>query len=146
MKYFKCGKCQTPFKVDETALKAPVVSITCKTCSTKNTLRFGGFLIIQNKTETKQIPLKIGEFLLGRKNTNNKENFLYIEDEFVSRNHCIVSIVQNDGKFSVLIEDLNSTNGIFNSQKVKIKTGVKHPFPKDGYFIIGLTKIAIKFY
>jgi hypothetical protein len=146
MKYFKCGKCHTPFKVDETALKSPVVSIACKTCSTKNTLRFGGFLIIQNKKETKQIPLLIGEFILGRKNSNNKENFLYIQDEFVSRNHCLVSIIQNNDKFSIKIEDLNSTNGTFNSKKVKIKTGIKHAFLKDDYFIVGLTKVALKFY
>ncbi len=146
MKYFKCGKCQTPFKVDETTIKAPVLSVVCKSCETKNTLRFGGFLIIQNKTETKQIPLKIGEFLLGRKNTNNLGDFLYLDDEFVSRNHCMVSIVQKEGKFSILIEDLNSTNGTFNSKKVKLKPGIKHAFHKDDYFIAGLTKISIKFY
>ena len=146
MKYFKCGKCQTPFKVDETALKSPVVSVICKTCTTKNTLRFGGFLLVQNKTETKQIPLKIGVFLLGRKNINNIENFVYVSDEFVSKNHVLISVVEKNSKVSISLKDINSTNGVYDFNKQKIRSGEIYNLNKDNYFIIGLTKLSLKFY
>ena len=54
-------------------------------------------------------------------------------------------VEQNDGKVFITIEDLESLNGTFNKNKMKIKTALKYPFTKEDYFILGLTKISINY-
>jgi pSer/pThr/pTyr-binding forkhead associated (FHA) protein len=49
-------------------------------------------------------PLKIGRLLVGR----TPENDLQIDSQYVSRHHCQVTVALE----GVVIEDLNSTNGI----------------------------------
>ena len=138
MKFYKCGNCQVPFKIDETKIKQPVVSVPCFKCGFKNTVRLGVFLVIQNKTELNQIPLKLGSITIGRKSSAAKDNFLYIGDEYVSRNHALITASEKEGKFSITIEDLNSTNGTFDQNKKKLAPNVKTGFSKDAYFIVGL--------
>jgi hypothetical protein len=146
MKFFKCGKCQKPFKIDETKIKSPIVSISCSSCSTKNTLRFGIFLLVQNKEELIEVPLKKGGIILSRSNANKLENYLYINDKFVSRKHAIIEVKEKEGKFSIFVKDLNSTNGTYDKNKNKIHPEEEIPFLKNDYFIIGLTKVSLKFY
>lgn len=146
MKYFKCGKCQTPFKVDETKIKSPIVSIVCASCNTKNTLKFGAFILVQNKEENIEVPIKKGEVILGRKSTNNFENYLYINDKFVSRKHAVIEVKELNGKVSISMKDLESTNGTFDKSKTKLKPGIPVGFSKEDYFIVGLSKVSLKIY
>ena len=144
MKYFKCGQCQTPYKIDETKITSNQAIVVCNQCSAKNVIRFGPILIAQNKDKIQQFNLKVGANSIGRKSKTSESDFL-VEDEFVSRKHAVVHIENRDNKIFVSIEDLGSLNGTFNKSKVKLKPGLKYPFSQDDFIIIGLTKLSIKF-
>jgi general secretion pathway protein A len=66
-----------------------------------------------------ELPLRIGRTIIGR----TSDNDLQIDSRFVSRHHCQIITTRN----SCVIEDLNSTNGIF----VKSKR-VRHHNLNDG--------------
>ena len=146
MKFYKCCNCQVPFKIDESKIKQSIISVPCFKCGFKNTVRLGVFLVIQNKNELNQIPLKLGSITIGRKSSTRTDSFLYISDEFVSRNHALITASEKEGKFSITIEDLNSTNGTFDQNKKKLEPNIKTSFLKDAYFIVGLSKIYLKIY
>jgi len=72
-----------------------------------------GRLLVSTEGRTVQeLPLRIGRLVVGR----TTDNDLQIDSRFVSRHHCqIVSTAQ-----SCVIEDLNSTNGIYvHSKRVR---------------------------
>jgi hypothetical protein len=143
MKYFKCGKCQLPYKIDETKAEAAQAVVTCASCGAKNVLRFGPTLIAQSEDKIQQFSLKEGLNTLGRKTEKPEADFL-IDDEYVSRKHASISIENRQNKVFIGIMDQDSTNGIFNKNKAKLKPGLKYPFLADDYFIIGLTKLTLK--
>jgi predicted Zn finger-like uncharacterized protein len=143
MKYFKCGQCQTPYKIDETKILTANVTVTCSKCGAKNVLRFGPVLIAQSKDKVKQFSLKMGTNTLGRLSKTPEVNLL-IEDQYVSRKHASVHIENRDNKIFISIEDNGSLNGTFNKNKVRLKPSLKYPFLHDDYYIMGLTKITLK--
>ena len=143
MKYFKCGKCQTPYKIDESKVTTTQLVVTCTNCSSKNIIRFGPILVAQSKEKVKQFSLKEGVNTLGR-NAKNPVADILIDDEFVSRRHAALQIENRDNKIFISIEDSGSLNGTFNKNKVRLKTGLKYPFLPDDYIIIGLTKLTLK--
>jgi len=143
MKYFKCGKCQTPYKIDESKVTTTQLVVTCTNCSSKNIIRFGPILVAQSKEKVKQFSLKEGVNTLGR-NAKNPVADILIDDEFVSRKHAALQIENRDNKIFISIEDSGSLNGTFNKNKVRLKTGLKYPFLPDDYIIIGLTKLTLK--
>jgi len=143
MKYFKCGKCQTPYKIDESKVNTTQVVVSCTNCSAKNIIRFGPILVAQSKEKVKQFSLKEGVNTLGR-NAKNPVADILIDDEFVSRKHAALQIENRDNKIFISIEDSGSLNGTFNKNKVRLKTGLKYPFLPDDYIIIGLTKLTLK--
>jgi predicted Zn finger-like uncharacterized protein len=143
MKYFKCGKCQTPYKIDESKVTTTQVVVSCTNCSAKNIIRFGPILVAQSKEKVKQFSLKEGVNTLGR-NAKNPVADILIDDEFVSRKHAALQIENRDNKIFISIEDSGSLNGTFNKNKVRLKTGLKYPFLPDDYIIIGLTKLTLK--
>ena len=65
----------------------------------------GRLIIATEGRTTADLPLKIGRVIIGR----TVDNDLQIDSRFVSRHHCqIITTAQGS-----LIEDLNSTNGIY---------------------------------
>jgi hypothetical protein len=143
MKYFKCGKCQLPYKIDETKVTKSQVLVTCIECGAKNKINFGTFLVAQSKTKTCEFQLKEGANQIGRKTKDAKIEIL-IDDEYVSRNHATIHIENKNNKIFIFIEDNNSLNGTFNAKKTKLKSGLKYPLLVDDYVIIGLTKLFLK--
>lgn len=144
MKYFKCGSCQAPYKIDESIIKSVQVTVECPKCGVKNIIRLGPLLVVQSKNNIHQFPLKLGQNLLGRK-SNKSSADLQIEDEYVSRTHLAVYLEEKEQKLFVSIEDMDSLNGTFNSNKVRLKKKQKYPLGKNEYVIIGLSKISLKF-
>jgi hypothetical protein len=144
MKYFKCGNCQRAYKIDETKVNNSVVIVQCSTCQAKNSVRFGLVLISQSTNGVKQFSLKMGENSVGRKSESSKSD-IQIEDEFISRVHASISIHEKDNKLFAFISDSNSLNGTFNQKKVRLKSGLKYPLSSKDYYIIGLTKLFLKF-
>lgn len=63
------------------------------------------FVVVQGKPEGLSVPLKNGEFLIGRENKCN----LRPSSELISKRHC--RILTNAD--AITIEDLGSTNGTF---------------------------------
>ncbi|HCY43691.1 MAG TPA: hypothetical protein DHV48_20550 [Prolixibacteraceae bacterium] len=143
MKYFKCGQCQTPYKIDETKIKTVQIFVTCANCGAKNVLHQGPILVAQSKDKTQQFSLKPGANSLGRKSKKPEADIL-IDDEFVSRKHASIWIENRDNKMFVGLEDQSSLNGTYNKNKVKLKPGLKYPFLPGDYFIVGLTKLTLK--
>jgi hypothetical protein len=143
MKYFKCGKCQVPYKIDETKISSTQVVVLCNSCGSKNSVRFGPILVAQSKEKIKQFSLKIGENTLGR-NAKSPTADCLIDDDYVSRKHATLHIENKDNKIFISIEDTGSLNGTFNKNKVRLKAGLKYPFLPDDYIIIGLTKLTLK--
>lgn len=145
MKYFKCGQCGTPFKIDETTVKASQVACVCTKCNSKNILRFGPHLIVQTKDKpVKQYALTLGTNTFGRKNID-KEKFILVDDKFVSKTHGEILIMEKDGKLFFYIKDAGSLNGIFTKDKTKIPANSLVPFLENDFFIAGLTKLSIKY-
>lgn len=143
MKFFKCGRCHAPYKIDETKITRTMVEVTCTKCNAKNILRFGPVLITQSKEKVQQFCLKEGINSIGRKAQNSESEFL-IEDKYVSRKHAVIHIEVKDKKLFYSIEDKGSLNGTFNKNKVKLKPGLKYPFLPDDYYIVGVTKLSLK--
>lgn len=144
MKYFKCGSCQTQYKIDEQKITKSAASVVCVKCGAKNVLRFGPLLTVQSKNEVSQFSLKEGVNLIGRKSPQG-EATIKVSDPYVSRKHASISVEQKEGKVFISIEDLESLNGVFNKNKVKLKRKLKYPFTTEDYYIIGLTKLTITY-
>ena len=144
MKYFKCGHCQSPYKIDETKVTSSMIVVKCNQCGTGNVVRFGPVLVAQTKDQTKQFPLVLGENRIGRMSDDQKVE-ISIKDPYVSQHHATITLEERDGKIFFFISDVKSTNGTFNRKKVKLKSELKYPFTHEDFYIIGLTKLSIKF-
>ena len=144
MKYFKCGHCQSPYKIDETKVTSSMIVIKCNQCGTGNVVRFGPVLVAQTKDQIKQFSLKMGENTIGR-TSNDEQVAISIKDPYVSKHHATITLEEREGKIYFFISDVKSTNGTFNRNKIKLKSELKYPFTHDDYFIVGLTKLSIKF-
>ncbi|MEO7775281.1 MAG: AAA family ATPase, partial [Steroidobacteraceae bacterium] len=66
-------------------------------------------LVATDGHSSSELPLHIGRTIIGR----TSDNDLQIDSRFVSRHHCQIITTRN----SCVIEDLNSTNGIFVKSK-----------------------------
>ena len=66
---------------------------------------YGKLLVATEGRTVREITLRIGRLIVGR----TPDNDVYIDSRFVSRHHCQVITTPH----SCVIEDLNSTNGIF---------------------------------
>jgi type II secretory pathway predicted ATPase ExeA len=75
----------------------------------KATPTVGRIVVSTDQGDVAEVPLKVGRMVIGR----TADNDLQIDSRFVSRHHCQVV---STADLSV-IEDLNSTNGIFLNQK-----------------------------
>ena len=65
----------------------------------------GRIILATDGRTSRELPLKVGRVIIGR----TVDNDLQVDSRFVSRHHCQI-ITGADGS---VIEDLNSTNGIF---------------------------------
>jgi general secretion pathway protein A len=65
----------------------------------------GKLLVAADGRTVQEIPLHVGRLIVGR----TPDNDVYIDSRFVSRHHCQVITTLH----SCVVEDLNSTNGIF---------------------------------
>jgi general secretion pathway protein A len=65
----------------------------------------GTLLVAADGRTVQEIPLHVGRLIVGR----TPDNDVYIDSRFVSRHHCQVITTSH----SCVVEDLNSTNGIF---------------------------------
>ena len=87
-------------------------------------LQFGGAVI-------KEVPITKNEITVGRR----PDNDVVIDNPTVSGHHCKITLVED----SFVIEDLNSSNGVFvNAQKIA-RSGLKD---ND---VISIAKHALKF-
>lgn len=144
MKYFKCGNCQKPYKIDETKVTSSRLVVQCIDCKAQNAIRFGPILVAQTKDSIKKYSLKIGANTLGRKSSTGDVDIM-LDDKFVSRSHATITLEEKDGKLFVFISDNQSLNGTFNPQKAKLKANLKYPLTTNDYYIVGLTKLSLKF-
>ena len=144
MKYFKCGKCSKDYKLDIRKINSNQLIVTCKACGAKNMIRLGAILIAHSKGGIKQFQLKLGENTIGRKNESSTCS-IQIEDRYVSRNHAKIYVEEKDKKLYFFISDSNSKNGTHNKMKVKIKSNLKYPMTLNDFYIIGLTKLSLKY-
>jgi len=65
----------------------------------------GRLLVAADGRTVQEVPLRLGRLIIGR----TPENDVQIDSRFISRHHCQVITSEN----SSVIEDLNSTNGIY---------------------------------
>lgn len=144
MKVFRCAKCQHPHRFDETKLNAAQVRIACVKCGSQNIVNLGPVLVVQSEASKVQVPLKLGENTVGRK-TTDKAIDIPIIDKYVSRVHANILVEKKEGKLYISIEDRGSLNGTFDRNKKKIKPNLKYPFVSGDSFIIGLTKLTLKY-
>jgi type II secretory pathway predicted ATPase ExeA len=76
-----------------------------RTGATGGAVPVGRVILATEGRTTQELPLKVGRVIIGR----TVDNDLQVDSRFVSRHHCQI-ITGDDGS---VIEDLNSTNGIF---------------------------------
>jgi general secretion pathway protein A len=65
----------------------------------------GRLLVAADGRTVQEVPLRLGRLIIGR----TPDNDVQIDSRFISRHHCQVISTEN----SSVIEDLNSTNGIY---------------------------------
>jgi type II secretory pathway predicted ATPase ExeA/pSer/pThr/pTyr-binding forkhead associated (FHA) protein len=65
----------------------------------------GHVLVAADGRTVQEVPLRLGRLIIGR----TPDNDVQIDSRFISRHHCQVTTTLN----SCVIEDLNSTNGIY---------------------------------
>jgi len=65
----------------------------------------GHLLVAADGRTVREVPLRLGRLIVGR----TPENDVQIDSRFISRHHCQVITTEH----SCVIEDLNSTNGIY---------------------------------
>ena len=65
----------------------------------------GKLLVATDGRTVQEVPLRVGRVIIGR----TPDNDVHIDSRFVSRHHCQIIITAH----SCVIEDLNSTNGIY---------------------------------
>lgn len=144
MKHFKCGKCGKDYKIDNSKVQSSSVVVTCSSCYAKNVVRFGPVLVAQSKESVRQFPLNLGQNTIGRKSESSSSK-IQIEDQFVSRNHATITLEEKDKKLFFFIADVNSKNGTHNKTKTKLKPELKYPMTINDFYVIGLTKLFIKY-
>lgn len=145
MRYFKCGKCAAPYKIDTSKFSTAKAEVICPGCGTRNVLSLGPVLAIQQEGKFAQIGLKEGVQVIGRKTDKPNVNaHILISDEYVSRIHAKVIMEFKEGKVFFFIEDLGSSNGTYNKNKQRLKEGLRYPFIPGDFYIVGLTKISIQ--
>ena len=93
-------------KWQESASETDEHSVMVPPLELPSTIRFGVLSIAYKGRTTNEFPLSMGKLLVGRSSNNE----LRIDSRFVSSHHAQI-ITGVDGKS--LIEDLNSTNGLF---------------------------------
>jgi hypothetical protein len=142
MKYFKCGKCQSLHKIDESKVGFGKCIIACRQCGVKNAMRFGPSLIAHSKSGQRKFELKLGENKIGR-DEQTSEADIKLDDKFLSRRHATVFVEQRNGKVLISILDAMSLNGTFNRTRTRLRPGIKYPFNRYDYYVLGLTKLSI---
>jgi general secretion pathway protein A len=85
----------------------------------------GRLLVATEGRTIQELPLRVGRIIVGR----TTDNDLQIDSRFVSRHHCQIITALN----SCVIEDLNSTNGIY----VKSKRVRRHYLNDGDVVVIG---------
>jgi general secretion pathway protein A len=85
----------------------------------------GRLLVATDGRTVQEIPLHVGRIIVGR----TTDNDLQVDSRFVSRHHCQIVTTAN----SCVIEDLNSTNGIY----VKSKRVRRHYLNDGDVVVIG---------
>jgi len=83
----------------------------------------GRILVATDGRTVQEMPLSVGRIIVGR----TPDNDLQVDSRFVSRHHCQIVTTPN----SCVIEDLNSTNGIY----VKSKRVRRH-YLNDGDVVV----------
>ncbi len=83
----------------------------------------GRILVATDGRTVQELPLRIGRIIVGR----TPDNDLQIDSRFVSRHHCQIITTAN----SCVIEDLNSTNGIYVRSK-----RVRRHYLNDGEVVL----------
>lgn len=144
MKFFNCGKCKKSYKLDESKVSNSIITIKCTECGAGNVLRFGAILLAQTKTGVKQFELKAGVNTIGRK-SDKSDASIQLDDQFVSRIHAEITIEGSNQKLFAFVTDKESLNGTFNKMKSRLKTNIKYPLTINDYYIVGLTKLSIKY-
>jgi pSer/pThr/pTyr-binding forkhead associated (FHA) protein len=82
-------------------------------------------LVATDGRTVQEIPLRVGRIIVGR----TSDNDVQIDSRFVSRHHCQIVTAMS----SSVIEDLNSTNGIY----VKSKRVRRHYLNDGDVVVIG---------
>ena len=103
----------------------PVTSITSVTATDEGSTGICKLLVATEGRTVQELPLRIGRMVVGR----TPDNDLQIDSRFVSRHHCQIVTTPH----SSVIEDLNSTNGIY----VKSKRVRRHYLNDGDVVVIG---------
>ncbi len=82
-------------------------------------------MVAHSGEDSREVPLTPGRIILGRTGDND----LQIESKFVSRHHAQIVTYGEDS----IVEDLNSTNGVY----VRGQRVTKHELKHGDVFIIG---------
>jgi type II secretory pathway predicted ATPase ExeA/pSer/pThr/pTyr-binding forkhead associated (FHA) protein len=94
-----------------------------QTAASSGTAVVGRILVATDGRTVQEMPLTVGRVIVGR----TPDNDLQVDSRFVSRHHCQIVTSAN----SCVIEDLNSTNGIY----VKSKRVRRH-YLNDGDVVV----------
>jgi len=87
-------------------------------------------IIAQSGERVEERPLRPGRLIIGR----TPDNDLQVDSKFISRHHCQI-ITTTEGS---VLEDLNSTNGVF----VKSKRVRKHHLNDGDVIVLGEHEIT----
>lgn len=107
-----------------------------------------GWLVVHDENAHSQIfPLKLGVNIVGRKSPSKPcEVMIDTQDQYMSRNHCQVEVLQRGNGFLYVIKDLGSQNGVFiNADRNSRLQKDTEVYLQNGDTVqIGRTKVVLK--
>ena len=127
MKRVFCPKCDHQLSFDETKYpQGKVLAFVCPQCGAQFKIKLGlkrvktadGFItVIENVFTYKQeLPLKLGDNVVGRRNkdTEGVDVEIITSDPSMGRKHCVINVKQNaQGGFVYTVRDFPSLTGTF---------------------------------
>jgi type II secretory pathway predicted ATPase ExeA/pSer/pThr/pTyr-binding forkhead associated (FHA) protein len=104
----------------------PAVTLSAPPSSTDpNAPLVGNVVVALDGRIVREVPVRVGRLIIGR----TPDNDLQIDSRFISRHHCQIIASGN----ACVIEDLNSTNGIF----VRTRRVRRHPLADGDTVLVG---------
>ena len=117
MKRVFCPKCDNQLSFDETKYpEGKILAFVCPQCGAQFKIKLGRKVVKTATGEEKDLPLVMGDNVIGRRNkdTEGVDVPIITSDPSMGRKHCVINVKKDtNGKFVYMVRDFPSLTGTF---------------------------------